>query len=167
MCSSKRLFEKTTTNKGDVPIDVLLFPSTLDSCILTLFFVSNSCILPCWSPCPCSWTVRFVDPDTNLAMIRVPRDFCGKARAALTFMTNLEGTTSAGSTGERVGLSVVASVLSVNGCARTAKLSTIGELRRRHLDGHSSHDNVQTKQPTNKKMLRKLEEKLLQVRRVG
>jgi len=61
--------------------------------------------------------VRLSDLSTRLAMIRVPRQFHTKIRASITFMTAIGGKR------------LVASVISVNGSARTAKLATIRHIR--------------------------------------
>lgn len=90
-------------------------------------------------------TVRYFDSESNLALIRVPRHECGKVRAALTFMTTIDNEM------------VVATVLSVNGSARTAKLVAMGELRRRFRE--SSNAASATK-------LKKLEGRLNQIRSV-
>jgi RNase P/RNase MRP subunit POP5 len=63
-------------------------------------------------------TVRLYDELSRLILIRVPRDACGLARAALTFLTTIQGR------------SIVASVISVNGSSRTAKRVAILETRR-------------------------------------
>jgi RNase P/RNase MRP subunit POP5 len=65
--------------------------------------------------------VRHIDHDSRLCMIRVPRDAANRVRAAITLLTTLynEG--------------IVASVISVQGCARTARLATMHEIRRREV----------------------------------
>ena len=66
--------------------------------------------------------VRFADPTTRLAMVRTPREFCGRVRASITLLTLLNN--------QRV----VLAVMSVNGSARTAKVAAIRELRRFYRD---------------------------------
>lgn len=62
--------------------------------------------------------VLFYNTDTGLAMIKVPRDSSNLVRSAITIMTQLNN------------VPMVATVLSTNGSARTAKLATIRELKR-------------------------------------
>jgi len=68
--------------------------------------------------------VRHIDDESQLAMIRVPREAEKQVRTAITFMTTL------------YNQGIVASVLSVNGCARTARLATMQEIRKR-VEGKS------------------------------
>lgn len=63
--------------------------------------------------------VRHIDDDTKLTMIRVPRSTANQVRTAVTYMTTLN---------EK---NIVASVISVNGSARTARLSAMHEIRKR------------------------------------
>lgn len=63
--------------------------------------------------------VRHVDVQSQLCMIRVPRNAAARVRTAITFMTTL------------YNQNIVASVLSVNGSARTARLATMNEIRKR------------------------------------
>ena len=63
--------------------------------------------------------VRHVDVPSQLCMIRVPRDAANRVRTAITFMTTL------------YNQNIVATVLSVNGNARTARLATMNEIRKR------------------------------------
>ena len=65
--------------------------------------------------------VRHVDEESQLCMIRVPRDAANHVRVAITFMTSL------------YNKGIVASVLAINGSARTARLTTMREIRRRQL----------------------------------
>ena len=67
--------------------------------------------------------VRLCDPETRLVLLRVPRDHCGKVRASLTLLTQLGGPGS-------IRRPVVLSVLSVNGSARTAKLSIMAYVKK-------------------------------------
>ncbi|KAI2513982.1 hypothetical protein MHU86_366 [Fragilaria crotonensis] len=66
-----------------------------------------------------SLVVRHVDDESQLCMIRVPRDGVNHVRTAITFMTTL------------YNKEIVASVLSVNGSARTARLAIMQEIRKR------------------------------------
>ena len=63
--------------------------------------------------------VRHVDDESQLCMIRVPRDGANHVRTAITFMTTL------------YNKEIVASVLSINGSARTARLAIMQEIRKR------------------------------------
>ena len=94
--------------------------------------------------------VRFVNPTTRLVLLRVPREFCNMVRCSITMLTRniaddaaaIAATTSkddeiTGSTTTRRALAqldrrptLVASVISVNGSARTAKLSTMARIRK-------------------------------------
>lgn len=56
--------------------------------------------------------------DTNLAMIKVPRDQCDLVRSTLMLMVEIKD------------IPIVARVVSTNGSARTAKLHTLKEIRR-------------------------------------
>lgn len=62
--------------------------------------------------------VRLYDEHFRLAMIRVPREESPTVRAAVTFLRAVQGKP------------VVASIISVNGSARTAKAATIMEFKR-------------------------------------
>jgi hypothetical protein len=84
--------------------------------------------------------VRWLDMEiTQLAIIRCSREWCGHVRAALTFWNSLplddvsskrQATviTSSHNT-KRTRLFVTASVVSVHGSARTAKLATMARVR--------------------------------------
>lgn len=90
------------------------------SCLISLFllhayFFFHSSI----------WIVRFVDAATRLFLLRVPREFCNIVRSSLTMLTN-----NVASNGNSMRL--VASVLSVNGSARTAKLATMARLKKEY-----------------------------------
>jgi len=63
--------------------------------------------------------VRHVDG--QIVMIRVPRDVVGKVRTAVTYITELNKEF------------VACSVLSVNGSARTARLASMREIRKREI----------------------------------
>lgn len=86
--------------------------------------------------------VRFCDPTTRLAILRVPREFCATVRCALTFLTAINKRR------------VVLTVHSIHGCARTAKVHAIRKVKRiwreRLLISVKAHDTVQetsTNQP--------------------
>lgn len=91
-----------------------------------------------------SRAVRLYDESSRLAMIRVSRDSCGLVRAAITLLTSFQGR------------SVVASVISVNGSARTAKRAAVLETRR----------EAQQEGATGKQELRDLEERLDMIRKI-
>ena len=80
--------------------------------------------------------VRFCDPITRLILIRVQRNDCNKVRAAITLLTSIPKTTStptsltggSGSSSNRGSedvVPIIATILSVHGCLRTAKLGTM------------------------------------------
>lgn len=89
--------------------------------------------------------VRLYDESSRLAMIRVSRDSCGLVRAAITFLTAIKSK------------SVVASVIAVNGSARTAKRVALLEMRRHFREECFS---------TEKRELKDLEERLALIRKV-
>mmetsp|Transcript_5819 Transcript_5819/g.8429 ORF Transcript_5819/g.8429 Transcript_5819/m.8429 type:complete len:187 (-) Transcript_5819:420-980(-) len=62
--------------------------------------------------------VRLYDSKTRLAMIRVPREFCNLIRSAITFITIIDKNP------------VIVRCISVNGCARTAKMVAIKEVKK-------------------------------------
>eukprot|EP00980_Cylindrotheca_fusiformis_P009015 scaffold1934_cov79-Cylindrotheca_fusiformis.AAC.4 len=72
--------------------------------------------------------VRFVDAKTRLVLVRVPREFCNMIRCSLTMLTHNVTNNTTSSSSRRPTL--VASVLSVNGSARTAKLATIARIQK-------------------------------------
>mmetsp|Transcript_33201 Transcript_33201/g.80271 ORF Transcript_33201/g.80271 Transcript_33201/m.80271 type:complete len:182 (+) Transcript_33201:1119-1664(+) len=96
--------------------------------------------------------VRFVNPTTRLVLLRVPREFCNMVRCSITMLTrNISddvatiaaatskddetGGSSSSSTKRALAQlnrrpTLVASVISVNGSARTAKLSTMARIRK-------------------------------------
>jgi RNase P/RNase MRP subunit POP5 len=63
--------------------------------------------------------VKHIDQESRLCMIRVLRDSANRVRAAITLLTNLynEG--------------IVASVISIQGSSRTARLAAMHEIRKR------------------------------------
>lgn len=62
--------------------------------------------------------VRHVDDDSRLVMIRVPRATVAKVRTAITYMTTFKNHP------------VVASVVAVNGSARTAKIAATRAIKK-------------------------------------
>lgn len=74
----------------------------------------------------------------------MPRDACGLARAALTFLTTIQGR------------SIVASVISVNGSARTAKRVAMLEMKR----------ELRQKCSFSKRELKELEARLDMIRKI-
>ena len=84
--------------------------------------------------------VRYYDEHDRLAVIRVPREGYGMVRASILFLTLLQSK------------SVVASVISVNGSARTARLATITEVQRRFRGYH--HQNYPSKKEVHQLDLR-------------
>lgn len=90
--------------------------------------------------------VRFVDPTTRLVLLRVPREFCNMVRCSITMLTrNISEDVAAIKQNDSKGAgrrpTLVASIISVNGSARTAKLSTMARIRKvyrqRLLDNQS------------------------------
>ena len=77
--------------------------------------------------------VRYYDEQDRLAMIRMPREGYGMVRASIMFLTLLQSK------------AVVASVISVNGSARTARLAAISEVQRL-FRGHHSQKNPSKKE---------------------
>ena len=75
----------------------------------------------------CEVQVRYCDAETQLAVIRVPRDSCGKIRAALTLLLTRKQLLSLGEPTTSQDYQV--SVLSVHGSARTLKIAMYRKLR--------------------------------------
>jgi hypothetical protein len=78
--------------------------------------------------------IRFCDPDTRLVVVRVPRDSCGMIRSALTLLLTRKQLASLGETTRTMEatqppLDYLASVISVHGSARTAKIAVFRKLR--------------------------------------
>ncbi|KAG7339317.1 Rpp14/Pop5 family protein [Nitzschia inconspicua] len=85
--------------------------------------------------------VKFYDASNRLALIRCPRKYCDKVRAAVTLLltpqqhqqlpTTLEevATASGGSNSNNNNNGIVCSIQSIHGSARTAKIATIRMLR--------------------------------------
>ena len=61
--------------------------------------------------------VRFYDSNIRMALIRVPREYCQVIRASMTMLNEIQN--------KRVAISTI----SVNGSARTAKLSAIKQIQ--------------------------------------
>ncbi len=76
----------------------------------------------------CEVQVRFCDAETQLAVIRVPRDSCGKIRAALTLLLTCKQLRSLGEPTPK-SQDYQVSVLSVHGSARTLKIALYRKLR--------------------------------------
>mmetsp|Transcript_26981 Transcript_26981/g.44938 ORF Transcript_26981/g.44938 Transcript_26981/m.44938 type:complete len:167 (+) Transcript_26981:29-529(+) len=91
-----------------------------------------------------SIVVRHIDDATRLTMIRVPRSTANQVRTAVTYMTTLN---------EK---NIVASVISVNGSARTARLSAMHEIRKR----------VPKTNPLSPKELKQLDARLQVIREI-
>lgn len=78
----------------------------------------------------CDTQVRFCDAETQIAVVRVPREFCGKIRAALTLLLTRKQLASIGELTEMESKQdYLASVVSVHGSARTAKIAVFRKLR--------------------------------------
>ena len=83
------------------------------------------------------------DPVDRLAVLKVPRELCGQARSALTLLTAV---------GDRP---VVASIVAVNGSARTCKTTVLTMLRR------NFKASIQIRPTEGSAKLRKQDEKLM------
>lgn len=78
-----------------------------------------------------TYTVRFCDAATRLALIRVPREFCGTVRAAITLLTTIQMQQQQQQQRQpQRSVAVTVTVLSVKGSARTAKMEAIRHVRR-------------------------------------
>ena len=93
-------------------------------------------------------TVRLYNPETQLAMIKVPRDSSDIVRSAITLLTEVNDEP------------IVATVISTNGCPRTAKLAALRETKR------IFQVTVAGKGATGKKELRNLEDQMDQIRNI-
>ena len=88
---------------------------------------------------PLRLIVRFLDADSGILMLRVSRDNYSKVRAAMTMLTSLSVSPIRSNSGSGKGqtaqqqqqprLRAVASVLSVHGSMRTAKLGIIQQIK--------------------------------------
>lgn len=61
--------------------------------------------------------MRFCDSNVRIVLIRVPREYCHLIRASLTMLSDIQN--------ERVAFSTI----SLNGSARTAKISAIKQIQ--------------------------------------
>ena len=79
----------------------------------------------------CDTQVRFCDAETQIAIVRVPRQYCGKIRAALTLLLTRKQLASIGELSEMESKQqdYLASVVSVHGSARTAKIAIFRKFR--------------------------------------
>lgn len=103
-------------------------------------------------------SVRLYIPDSKLALIKVPRDASDLVRSAITLLTKVNDE------------SIVATVISTNGSARTAKLATL-RLIKRKFRNRVGVGNVNVKANANDairigKELRNLEDQLELVRNI-
>ena len=79
--------------------------------------------------------IRLVDPSTRLVLLRTPRKLCNLVRCSLTLLTTAtitrDGNNATGEANNKNNrpIRIVASVISVNGSARTAKLATMGRVK--------------------------------------
>lgn len=102
--------------------------------------------------------VRLYIPDSKLALIKVPRDASDLVRSAITLLTKVNDE------------SIVATVISTNGSARTAKLATL-RLIKRKFRNRVGVGNANVKANANDairigKELRNLEDQLELVRNI-
>ena len=133
----KRKKKNTKKNNGISTISTTkeCFPTKKDffiilrSQILKLFGIESTGMI-------LELQVRLCDPTTHLILIRTPRDDYGKVRSAITLLTHMPVMaairTSQQSPAQRLSksgsssvLPIVASILSVHGCLRTAKIAAI------------------------------------------
>jgi hypothetical protein len=119
----------------------------------------------------------FDDSSTNLILVRVSRDSCDMVRASMTFLLTRKQLSAVGELDESSSIvdnnswsDIVASVISVHGSARTAKLATLREIRglyrqRIHVLRQSHQDKESTKyvKREEKKLCLELQERLLTV----
>ena len=77
----------------------------------------------------CDTQVRFIDEQTQLVVIRTPRDYCGKIRAALTLLLTRKQLASIGELSQEETCEYLATLVSVHGSARTAKIAVFRKLR--------------------------------------
>lgn len=80
--------------------------------------------------------IRLVDPSTRLVLLRSPRKLCNLVRCSLTLLTTISTTKAATVNTSNVKKNInnqptriVASVISVKGSARTAKLATMARVK--------------------------------------
>jgi len=97
----------------------------------------------------CVYSVRLYNPGTRLAMIKVPRDGSDIVRSAITLLTKVNDEP------------IVATVISTNGCPRTAKLAALRETKRAFQIRVAGRGGA-----TDKKELRNLEQQMDQIRNI-
>ena len=108
----------------------------------------------------CDAQVKFCDPDTKLVVVRVPRDACGRIRAALTLLLTRKQMLSLGETTSK-SQDFQASVLSVHGSARTTKIALFRLLRKLYrIEMEESRKLFPTDDKLEKKLCRALQEQL-------
>ena len=74
--------------------------------------------------------LRFYDPSTQLAVVRVPRKYCDMIRSSLTLLLTRKQLLSIGENADTTQQSdYQTSVVSVHGSARTAKIAVFRKLR--------------------------------------
>lgn len=76
--------------------------------------------------------IRFCDAETQLALVRVPREHCDTIRSSLSLLLTRKQLFSLGEKADRqpwTSSDYYASVISVHGSARTAKIATFRKLR--------------------------------------
>ena len=80
----------------------------------------------------CDTQIRFFDAETQLVLVRIPRQYCGMVRSSLTLLLTRKQLISLG---EKVdgqpsaSSDYCTSVISVHGSARTAKIASFRKLR--------------------------------------
>lgn len=82
----------------------------------------------------CDTQIKFCDPETQLVVVRVPRQHCGMIRSSLTLLLTRKQLLSLGEKVETTTTNSIpsdyqASLVSVHGSARTAKIAVFRKLR--------------------------------------
>jgi len=78
----------------------------------------------------CETQIRFCDAATQLVLVRAPRQYCDMIRSALTLLLTRKQFLSLGEKIDGPTSDYYASVISVHGSARTAKIATFRKLRK-------------------------------------
>ena len=100
--------------------------------------VTSDLIRVCLFVCFQNKIVRFCDPITRVILLRVRRNDCSKVRAAITLLTSIPTsnsnssgipTVSSNHRGSDDVVPIIASIISIHGCLRTAKLGTMKSIK--------------------------------------
>lgn len=107
--------------------------------------------------------IKFYDPDTQLVVVRVPRQYCDTIRSALTLLLTRKQLVSLGDTldATTTAQDYYASVVSVHGSARTAKMAVYRKLRELYrIELQESRRRFPDDEKLAKKLCRGLQERL-------